>query len=231
MKQFRPYKLVQAIVMLFFLIICFWIALAISHSGSLLSSDYLFTALLLCMLVFFMITFGCILYDLTVFQKMSLDYFDMNKIAYLDQLTGISNRCSFDLLLKEYASPEEIPDIGCIAFSLVNLPSINEARGYKYGDEIIRDFAEILSDVSESFGIFGRNSGNEFIIVIRQCDVKKIAALIDELNIQVYAHNGLLDYPGINYDYGYVLNSKEHFESVSKVIAVSLQRIFNKSDF
>lgn len=228
MKQFRPYKLVQVVVMLFLEISCFCLTLLLSHSDGITVPPHIFALLLICILAVFVITFICILYDLFLFQKMSLDYFDINKIAYLDQLTGTSNRHSFDLLLKDFASPEEIPQIGCMAFSLINLPAINETKGYKLGDEIIRDFADILSAISESFGIFGRNSGNEFIIVMRQCDQKKIMRLIDELNIQIYTHNGLLDYQGICYDYGYVLNSVEHFDSVSKVISLSIQRIMDK---
>lgn len=228
MKHFRPYKLIQVVVMLFLEIVCFCLTIFLSHSEGISSPPYIFTLLLICLLAVFMITFVCILYDLSLFQKMSLDYFDVNKIAYLDQLTGTSNRHSFDLLLKDFASSEELAEIGCIAFSLINLPSVNETKGYKFGDEIIRDFAEILSVISESFGIFGRNSGNEFIIVMRQCDQKKILELIDELNIQIYAHNGLLDYQGICYDYGYVLNNREHLDSVSKIISLSIQRIVDK---
>lgn len=228
MKHFRPYKLIQVVIMLFLEIACFCLTIILSHSDGILSPPYLFPLLLICLLLVFMITFICILYDLSLFQKMSLDYFDVNKIAYLDQLTGTSNRNSFDLLLRDFASSEELSEIGCIAFSLINLPAINETKGYKFGDEIIRDFAEILSTISEPFGIFGRNSGNEFIIVMRQCDRSKISALLDELNIQIYTHNGLLDYQGISYDYGYVLNKVEHFDSVSKVIALSIQRIVDK---
>ncbi|WP_186843742.1 GGDEF domain-containing protein [Acetobacterium tundrae] len=230
MKQFKPYKLLQTVIMIFFTIVCFILALYLSHLDAPLSSSIYLTLLLICILVVFIINFVCILYDLSVFQKMSLDYFDVNKIAYLDQLTGKANRCSFDLLLKDFAAAEEIPNIGCLAFSLINLPSINKTKGYEHGDLIIRDFSEMLNDLSESYGIFGRNSGNEFIVVIRQCDHVKIEEFIKELDIQIEVHNFLLEYQGINYHYGCVLNAEENFDAISQIISLSIQRMLKKND-
>lgn len=230
MKQFRPYKLFQSITMLFFAILCFSLALYISHLNLPKAQNVYLTFLFICILIVFIINFICILLDLSLFQKMSLDYFDVNKIAYLDQLTGKSNRFSFDLLLKDFATVDELPEIGCISFSLINLPSINETKGYQQGDEIIRDFAEMLNEVSDNFGIFGRNSGNEFIVVIRECNLEKIDALLKELNIQVYGHNTLLNYQGINYRYGYVLNCEEHYGTISQIISSSIQKMQNNKD-
>ena len=61
--------------------------------------------------------------------------------------------------------------------------------GRQTGDAMIQSFCSILEKVGDSFGIVGRNGGNEFMCVINQCTDETISQFADSINAEVEAYN------------------------------------------
>ncbi len=97
------------------------------------------------------------------------DFFDktqlieqLNNLSYIDSLTGIANRHSYNKKLEHY---EVFPPktLGVIYVNINGLKHVNESKGYKYGDNLIITLANILTT------LFGENvfkiDGDEFIVL------------------------------------------------------------------
>ncbi|MDP3442851.1 MAG: diguanylate cyclase, partial [Ignavibacteria bacterium] len=114
--------------------------------------------------VFLYLVFTCvvgfILYH--AYKKDKSNY----KLAYYDSLTGLPNR-SF---LKEHL--EAVYDLNPASYSAfivvncVNLSSIISTYGYSFGDEIIKQFANILNQVLAKDDNLYRFSSERFVILV-----------------------------------------------------------------
>lgn len=126
---------------------------------------------ILCFIIwgFFLCCFVFLYYDFRKLRFLAGETHTLSKLAYLDTLTGIPNRYSLDLIFRIFSTPVSIQDICCMVLKITNLKAINEASGHEAGDKLIQDFCSIFEEVGDRYGYLGRNSGNEFIIVIENC--------------------------------------------------------------
>ena len=114
----------------------------------------------------------------------------MEKLAYIDALTGLNNRLAFNE--KEIALKADGRSENCVIVQLDinNLKVVNDVYGHNEGDRHIRAAADIIQKSFEDFGICYRTGGDEFITVISPCGaldgakaaVEKMLALSDEYN-------------------------------------------------
>lgn len=110
------------------------------------------------------------------------------RMAYMDDLTKISNRRYCEKVMEELSSNNE--NFGIFSFDLNNLKKINDNMGHTYGDDLISGFAHILKETFEKEAVVGRMGGDEFIVIIRSDDGridhetfrKKLQHVIDEYN-------------------------------------------------
>ncbi len=87
---------------------------------------------------------------------------NLNRLSYYDTLTGIKNRHSYSLAIKEINI--NISSLGVIYADIVNLSSINDTKGVLFGDSILKRFSKILYEVFED-RVF-RVGGDEFVVII-----------------------------------------------------------------
>ena len=104
--------------------------------------------------------------DLRQLEKSITDTHSLQKVAYLDSLTGIPNRQSCDIVFEQYENDKDISDLGCALVSISNLALINETLGRERGNALLQQFASVFEKVGDRYGFVGRNGGNEFLIVI-----------------------------------------------------------------
>ncbi len=86
----------------------------------------------------------------------------LSELSYYDTLTGVKNRHSYRKALLEI-DEGRVSSLGVVYIDITGLSRINEEKGTRYGDEVIKRMAHILSDVFDE-SIF-RVGGDEFVVL------------------------------------------------------------------
>lgn len=94
----------------------------------------------------------------------SNNYF--KKASETDPLTGVSNRRSIDIFLKEVEESRETKY--CVfMLDIDNFKSINDNFGHPFGDGVISTVAKLIKKNLRGNDFVGRYGGEEFIIVLK----------------------------------------------------------------
>ncbi len=149
----------------------------------------------------------------------------LNKLAYIDKLTGIPNRYSCDLLFENFNSPEFLPETGFLLLKINNLIAINKDKSHSNGNFLISEFSSILEDVSQEYGYVGRNGGNEFIVLMEKCDSTKLEMFLMDLTKRIRGYNEMNVGDPLEIAYSKVLNIDEHKEKISEMISLGYKRL------
>lgn len=99
------------------------------------------------------------------------------QLAYNDFLTGLANRRQCELMLDQVEA-EGMP-YGLIMMDVNGLKETNDKYGHDFGDELLKDFSAVLSQVFGKVGTVGRMGGDEFIVIIRNADILNINQLFE----------------------------------------------------
>ena len=166
-----------------------------------------------------------ILFDFYILKKTASIGNHLNKMAYLDSLTGLPNRYSCDLLIESFNDPKRLPMAGFILMMLGNLGSTNDENGHKGGNWLISEFSTILEDVSADFGYVGRNGGNEFIILMENCDSTAADMFLLELTKRIHGYNEMKVGTPIEVIYAKILNCDEQMDNISDLISLGYKKI------
>ena len=217
-KKIRTYKLIQLYITIALFLTCFLVLYLNRDLRNYVYSDSRLTFLCAMLWISFILEFTHTLLDLTKLKTLAQADHDLNRLAYLDKLTGIPNRYSCDLIFGQFNTPEKVAHMGCILMSISNLRMINETRTHEAGDLLITDFCTILESVGADYGFVGRNSGNEFLLIIDQCNNQKIQDFLDAFTIRIRNHNVLNPETPIHVSYACLLNDQIHAEKFFEFI-------------
>jgi len=91
--------------------------------------------------------------------------------AYTDTLTGLKNRRALDQTLDRLThdgSPTEI--FGLMNIDLDYFKQVNDTQGHAAGDAVLQRVAEVLNKETRKEDLVARVGGDEFILLIRNCD-------------------------------------------------------------
>lgn len=105
----------------------------------------------------------------------------LKKVSRIDKLTELNNRNAYELDL--YTIPERCKhSLACVYVDANGLKQLNDARGHKYGDELLKRIARSIVEVfGEEYSY--RLGGDEFVIFIPDCgDIKtEVRTLITKI--------------------------------------------------
>lgn len=96
----------------------------------------------------------------------------IESLATLDSLTGLPNRRSFDLLAGQalqQAKRENAPLVALL-IDLDHFKLLNDTHGHLAGDEVLRQFANVLQGSLRQSDILCRWGGEEFIVLLRETE-------------------------------------------------------------
>ena len=172
-----------------------------------------------------LIVIASIFLDIYILKKTASIEKRLSTLAFLDKLTGLPNRYSCDLLIQGYSESDKLPNLGFILMQLNNLKDINSGSSHKEGNNLIAEFSSILEDVGNEYGYIGRNGGNEFIVLLEDCDNTKIDMFLMDLTKRIHGYNELNVGAPIEVSYSKVLNSLEHMDKITDVISLGYRRI------
>jgi len=225
LKEFKNIKFIQLILLIGIEIVFFLVLILNSQlCNSVFTNKNLFllAAMMWGLMIFSLIV---VLYDFYKLKTFAEQNHALNKAAYLDNLTGIPNRYSCDLMFNLYSTEESIKDIGCCLLTISNLPHINDNFDHSIGDKTIKIFCDLLEQVGDRFGFVGRNGGNEFLSIIDNCDENTMSNFIEVLNQNIADYNKSTDSAKIEFNFAYILNSAENVHRFSDLITLTYKKL------
>ena len=166
-----------------------------------------------------------VIFDFYILHRTASIGRHLNRLAYIDKLTGLPNRYSCDLIFESFSSPEILPNAGFLLLKINNLTSINKDNGHTNGNFLISEFSSILEDVSQDYGHIGRNGGNEFIMIMENCDDVKADMFLMDLTKRIHGYNEMNIGDPLEVAYSRCLNRDEHKEKIAELISLGYKRL------
>ncbi|RDY25578.1 diguanylate cyclase [Romboutsia weinsteinii] len=112
-------------------------------------------------------------------------------LSEIDILTGLYNRYSFEEKIKEL-NHEKYHPLGIIMGDVNGLKIVNDTFGHLEGDQLLKDMSDVLKKVCDGKGYVFRWGGDEFIILIPNCNEiqceETIENIIYECNQSTYKY-------------------------------------------
>ena len=223
-RNFKMFKLIQLILLILFGIMFF----CYLNFDPLLRNNIYTNRNLLTICVFlwaFMIYSAvCLIADYSQLQKEITEAHKLNQTAYLDSLTSRPNRNGCDVMISKYTARRDVSRFGCALIELPAIDEINAKYGRLFGDKYIHDFSQILEDAGNKYGFIGRNSGNEFLLIIEDCPAEKMQDFVSRINAAVGEYNKNGKDPAMEIELNYILNEQEGLKSFLPIISTLYSR-------
>ena len=223
-SSFRKKKILQLslfIILEFFFLL--FLVLYFINAGEALRGPM--SIIMACILAcFFVLSIVFLLLDLKHLKRISGFSKQWEQMAYIDK-SGIHNRYSLDLLFQSYSTPESLENVGCCLFTIKNLEEINQKAGREAGDEVIKDFCNILDESGAKYGFVGRNGGNEFIIVLENCTKATMSLIYAAMDKRLHFYNERHPLLPIKINRAFTLNSKENCSSFFGLLTATYAKL------
>lgn len=126
------------------------------------------------------------------------------QLAMIDPLTGLFNRRYMDIALKKEFNRCSRYDKNLSVFLLDidDFKKINDTRGHPFGDRVIRELADMLTDMVREEDIACRYGGEEFLLILPETDVEGANILTDRLKKEIKSRPFFIE-NGITFSGGY----------------------------
>ncbi|MFA9374777.1 MAG: diguanylate cyclase, partial [Poseidonibacter sp.] len=115
---------------------------------------------------------------------------ELEKLASIDQLTGIYNRRMIEEFLQveiDIAKRHEY-DLSLIMIDIDFFKTVNDNHGHPIGDEVLNQIAKVISNNLRKSDIFGRYGGEEFLIICVETNANDAFTLSEKLRLAVGSH-------------------------------------------
>ena len=109
-------------------------------------------------------------------------------LALVDSLTGLFNRRFAERQLKAEVARAQRKNyqLTVVLFDLNDFKTINDRHGHAAGDTALKVFAERLTSASRQGDIAVRLGGDEFMLLLPECDATQVHLLLERMeNIEV----------------------------------------------
>ncbi len=132
---------------------------------------------------------GCI--DIIFILKLGKIIGSIHKSMYIDNLTQLNNRDFF------YDSISDVMEklqkkqsyVSLLIIDLDNFKNINDTYGHIAGDEILKQFSNILKRNIRTNDIATRWGGDEFVITLPGVNRKDALNIADRIRIDIHSYN------------------------------------------
>jgi len=101
------------------------------------------------------------------------------QLSLTDGLTGLLNRTGFDEQADAYLRIADIRSCVGILLDVDNFKFINDMYGHAVGDRVLQQLADSMRKAFPENAILGRNGGDEFCIILKDCNVEEAAPKIE----------------------------------------------------
>jgi diguanylate cyclase (GGDEF)-like protein/PAS domain S-box-containing protein len=114
---------------------------------------------------------------------------NLNRLAHMDEMTGIHNRRSL-LLLAEHefnVAMRYRPPLSILFFDIDFFKQINDTYGHLIGDQALKQIVQIACAEIRSADVIGRYGGDEFIVILPQTNAAEALPLAERIRTQIAA--------------------------------------------
>jgi len=122
---------------------------------------------------------------------------ELERLSMTDALTGLGNRRSLDLFLKQqvanalrYNTPLSI-----IIFDLDHFKNINDNFGHSIGDQILQKLGTLIRERTREADLLGRWGGEEFMLICPETELSGAERLAEILRIAIATYNFSIPLP------------------------------------
>jgi diguanylate cyclase (GGDEF)-like protein/PAS domain S-box-containing protein len=107
----------------------------------------------------------------------------IRQLAFFDSLTNLPNRSLLHAKAEQALADAERNNsqLSVLFVDLDRFKQVNDSLGHPAGDELLRLVAQRLSANRRSSDIVGRLSGDEFVLVLPNCDSAHITEVVEQL--------------------------------------------------
>ncbi|QIB70265.1 EAL domain-containing protein [Aminipila butyrica] len=158
-----------------------------------------------------------------IFVKESLDRVQKRN-AYTD-ITGIMNKHACVEQMSILDCRESTLDIGLAMFDLNNLKKVNDFYGHEEGDRLIQQFVALLRQTAEKKYFLGRFGGDEFIVIIQNCEEKGMLNFFERISKETERNNRSSSIR-ISYACGYAISTREHYYLMDELLKEADKRMY-----
>ncbi|MFK7888105.1 MAG: diguanylate cyclase [Gammaproteobacteria bacterium] len=118
---------------------------------------------------------------------------DLRRVSETDALTGLLNRRYFDMHKSSDALDDSLNDQGImIMIDIDHFKRVNDTWGHAAGDEVLRQFADVLRATTRESDMVARWGGEEFMLLCR-CQKSHAPLLLERMIAAVRSHAFSLD--------------------------------------
>ena len=153
------------------------------------------------------------------------EYAALTKIAYVDNLTGLSNRVKCDEMMFEFDKLQE--DFCIVSLDLNGLKEVNDNAGHPAGDRLLRSFAETLSSVFESKGFCARIGGDEFLVLLKSIEQAELDDMLKDLDRKLLMLDEEDQEINHSVSYGYAYRHETAEKNTHAVSMLADQRMYD----
>lgn len=162
----------------------------------------------------------------------------LEQMAYMDELTGLGNRRMCEKKLTELEEKEMSSDsvYAIVSLDLNFLKRTNDTYGHKKGDELIKSFSDVLSNVFSLYGTVTRTGGDEFVVILDDITEEKVKSLLAQMLEQMEEKNKSASDVTLSTAYGYAMkgeipSKQEKIEEIKlKVMDIGPRAVYRIAD-
>jgi diguanylate cyclase (GGDEF)-like protein/PAS domain S-box-containing protein len=115
------------------------------------------------------------------------DHRHIHQLAYTDSTTGLPNRARFMELLRHMwkAAHQRGHGLSLLLLDIRRFKEVNDLHGHQVGDQLLVTVADRLQQISHSYGLLARLSGDEFAMLVADTDSRGLIDLVEQLRAAV----------------------------------------------
>ena len=224
MKKFDRIKTIQLILLMAITASSLVVILRNSELYALIATNMAARTISVLLWLTLGLSFLFLLYDFSSYADMRRENSELDNAVYSDALTGIANRYSVDAYIGQFLGKPLPEDMGVVTIDMTNLSEINKAHGHSGGDMAIQEFASILQTAAGRACFIGRNGGNKFVAIFRDCTETRLERFLDSVESLTEERNTLHEDARIRYSAGKAFNEGEDISTVTELVALSDKR-------
>ena len=119
----------------------------------------------------------------TEITTMIIEKEELEKKAFIDELTNIANRAKFNQVLeselKKFKRYQE--DLSLVMFDIDYFKNINDSFGHQIGDYILSNLAQLVDSNIRDVDFFARWGGEEFIVLLPSTDISAAVSFAEHI--------------------------------------------------